>query len=274
MSTLYVSDLDGTLLLSSEHTSEYTNRTLNELIENGLLFSYATARGFLTASKVTSGLHMRLPLVVHNGAMIVDSADGRILHVNTFGAQAKPLLDDLLALGMQPVVYAVIGGETKLSFCGEPRTKGLAQFVEERKNDPRLRRVENLSQLYAGDIYYFNCIDDEEKLRPVYEQYRTQHHCVLDREFYSKVYWLEIMPRTATKASAIKQLQQMLGCEKVVVFGDGINDIDMFRMADESYATAYDCDDLKQIAKVVIGSNDDNAVAKWLLYRCSQERVL
>lgn len=80
--------------------------------------------------------------------------------------------------------------------------------------------------------------------------------------------------KEATKADAISQLKQMLGCDKVVVFGDGSNDVDMFRTADESYATANACDELKQIATEIIGSNDDNAVAEWLLYRCSQERVL
>lgn len=44
MTTLYVSDLDGTLLRSNQKTSAYTNRTINELVEKGMLFSYATAR--------------------------------------------------------------------------------------------------------------------------------------------------------------------------------------------------------------------------------------
>lgn len=41
MKTLYVSDLDGTLLQSNERTSEYTNNIINELVERGMLFSYA-----------------------------------------------------------------------------------------------------------------------------------------------------------------------------------------------------------------------------------------
>lgn len=41
MKTLYVSDLDGTLLRSNETTSDYTNRTINELVDSGMLFSYA-----------------------------------------------------------------------------------------------------------------------------------------------------------------------------------------------------------------------------------------
>ena len=48
---LYISDLDGTLLHSDETTSDYTNNTLNRLTQNGLLFSYATARSIHTAKK-------------------------------------------------------------------------------------------------------------------------------------------------------------------------------------------------------------------------------
>ena len=43
MKTLYVSDLDGTLLNSSQTTSEYTNNVINALADKGVLFSYATA---------------------------------------------------------------------------------------------------------------------------------------------------------------------------------------------------------------------------------------
>ena len=39
MKTLYVSDLDGTLLRSDITISEYTGRTINELAARGMLFS-------------------------------------------------------------------------------------------------------------------------------------------------------------------------------------------------------------------------------------------
>ena len=49
MKTLYVSDLDGTLLRSDETLSTYTCDVINELVEKGMLFSYATARSYHTA---------------------------------------------------------------------------------------------------------------------------------------------------------------------------------------------------------------------------------
>lgn len=265
MRTLYVSDLDGTLLHTDGRTSQHTNRVLNAMTAKGLLFSYATARGFQTARMVTEGLETRLPLVVHNGAMIVDSADGHVLRKNTFGEEAMPVLADLLSQGLQPVVYALIDGRQRLSVCGAPRAKGLRTFVEERKTDPHLRCVDRSDELYEGEVYYFTCIDEEERLRPLYEKYSDQHRCLFDREFYTKDHWLEIMPRSATKASAVKQLQQMLNCGKVVVFGDAINDLDLFAMADEAYAVRNACDELKAAATSVLPSNDEDAVANWLL---------
>ena len=51
LNTLYVSDLDGTLLRSNETISEYTSNIINSLIDRGMFFSYATARSLITAKK-------------------------------------------------------------------------------------------------------------------------------------------------------------------------------------------------------------------------------
>ena len=84
MKTLYVSDLDGTLLRSDETTSEYTNSVINNLTDRGMIFSYATARSLITAKKVTSGLRAEIPLIVYNGAFIVDNVTGEVLAANYF----------------------------------------------------------------------------------------------------------------------------------------------------------------------------------------------
>ena len=64
MRVLYVSDLDGTLLRSNETTSEYTNNVINRLTDEGMIFSYATARSLITAKKVTKGINAKIPLIV------------------------------------------------------------------------------------------------------------------------------------------------------------------------------------------------------------------
>ena len=78
--TLYLSDLDGTLLRADQRTSEYTNRVVNRLVDAGVHFSYATARSIDTAVRVTKGIEVDIPVIVHNGAFIVDSVTRHVLH--------------------------------------------------------------------------------------------------------------------------------------------------------------------------------------------------
>ena len=111
MSTFYVSDLDGTLLRSNERTSEYTNNVINSLTEKGMIFSYATARSLITAKKVTSGINAKIPLIVYNGAFVMDNRTGEILIANYFDNNVELVLDDLFTNNVYPIVYAYIDGK-------------------------------------------------------------------------------------------------------------------------------------------------------------------
>ena len=74
MKTLYVSDLDGTLIRSDQRTSAYTNDTINALVKEGMLFSYATARSYSTARKVTEAMVTRVLIP------LTDEPENRLYH--------------------------------------------------------------------------------------------------------------------------------------------------------------------------------------------------
>ena len=264
MKTLYVSDLDGTLLRSDETISEYTAQTINRLTNEGMLFSYATARSYHTAKKVTQGMEAKIPLIVYNGAFILDNVTGEVMCSNFFGEEAKGILDDFIENDLYPIVYAYIDNTEKFSFIPDKCSKAQAEFLASRKGDARTNAVFQKEQLYAGNIFYFTCIDEKEKLEPLYERYKDTCHCVFQKDIYSGEQWLEIMPLAASKSNAIRQLKEYLNCDKVVVFGDAINDLDMFQMADECYAVANAAPELKAIATQVIGGNNEDGVVKWL----------
>lgn len=265
MRTLYVSDLDGTLLRSDARISEFTARTINDLVQKGMLFSYATARSYVTGRKVTGGLEAQIPLIVYNGAFVVDNTTGEILISNYFGGEVRGVLDDLMLHGVYPLVYSVQKGREMFSYIREKSSRGMMEFLGTREGDPRDKPVHEERELYEGDLFYITCIDDREKLLPLYEKYRDRFHCVFQRDIYSGEQWLEIMPKETSKSNAVRRLREHLGCDRLVVFGDGINDMDMFEMADECYAVENAAEELKKIATGVIGKNDEDAVAKWLV---------
>ena len=165
---------------------------------------------------------------------------------------------------MYPIVYAYINGREKFSFVPELCTEGMKLFLESRRGDIRTNSVDAIDKLKEGNIFYITCIDEPQKLKPLYDKYKDRYHCVYQTDIYTNKQWLEIMPLKVSKSNAIKQLQEMLDCKKLIVFGDGKNDIDMFQIADESYAVANAHDDLKKYATGVILSNDEDGVARWL----------
>lgn len=264
MKCLYVSDLDGTLLRSDQRTSEYTNRVINDLTKQGMVFSYATARSLVTAKKVTEGLSAEIPLIVYNGAFIIDNVTEEILAAEYFDRRIQNLLDELFGLEIYPIVYAYIDKAEKFSFLPRRCTRGMVSFLDSRRGDIRTNRVSAPEELKKGDIFYITCIDGPGKLRPLYDKYRNLYHCVYQKDIYTGEQWLEIMPKAASKANAVARLKKLRGCDRVIAFGDGKNDIDMFEAADECYAVKNAHEDLKQKATAVIGSNDEDGVAGWL----------
>lgn len=264
MRTLYVSDLDGTLLRSNETISEFTSNTINILVEKGMLFSYATARSVYTAKKVTKGLNAKIPLIVYNGTFIYDNETSKLLVSNVFDERINDVISDLIKNNVQPITYAYIDGVEKYSFCEEKCSAGTKKFLNSRRGDERENPVDSEDELYKGELFHITCIDEEEKLRLLYEKYKDEYYCTYYRDMYTQEQWLEIMPPNVSKANAIKQLKEYLKCDRVVVFGDQMNDLDMFEIADECYAVENAIEELKELATGVIDSNDNDGVAKWL----------
>lgn len=268
MNTLYVSDLDGTLLRSDQRTSDYTNQVINTLAEQGVYFSYATARSFHTARKATKGMEARFPLIVYNGAFIVENGTGRILQAAYFQSEeAWEILTALLQHSVQPIVYSVTDTREQMRYIRAKMHPEARAFMDTRQGDLRDTPVDREAELVQGDIFYFTCIEEKEKLQSLYEAFREKYRCVYGKDIYSDAQWLEIIPKEASKAKAISRLKEMLGCDRVVAFGDGLNDVDMFELADEAYAVENAVPELKKKANAVIGGNNDDGVARFLVKR-------
>ena len=70
----------------------------------------------------------------------------------------------------------------------------------------------------------------------------------------------------------MKFLREKYDFDKIVVFGDNLNDLSMFKVADVKIAVENAKEELKKFADLVIGSNDNDGVAKWL--KNSYERII
>ena len=270
---LYVSDLDGTLMRSDGTLSPYTVRVINELTEQGIAFTYATARSVESARTITGGLKLQLPVITRNGCVLADNTTGKHLEKAVFTEAEVRLLKEMLPeLPEYGFVSCFTGEEMIKTYLPGKHTGGLQKYLDFYADDPRMRAVDSFDALFCGQPGYVTLIDEKDRIAPLYERMRQYPgwECIFQKDTYWDEYWVEICPQNCTKARAALKMKEQYGFRKLAVFGDSVNDLSLFRAADEAYAVENAIDALKEAATEVIGSNDEDAVANLLRSRADR----
>lgn len=270
MRTLYVSDLDGTLLRSDATLSNRTKEILCTLLEKGLLFTYATARSQHSAGGLTSALPLRLPVAVYNGALLVDPQSAGILSICAGKDAAwEALIAFFIENDIAPFVYSLQEGEECLAYreiyC---RHAGMRNYLDEKQGDKRLRPALSRENLFLGAIFYMTLIGGEREMLSLFSQIKGLRGlaCHLIEDVYRPgEFWLEIYDASASKAGALQRLREIINAEEVVCFGDNQNDIPMFKAADRCYAVENAYPALNEIATGIISGNEADGVAEFIL---------
>ena len=106
--TLYISDLDGTLLNSRAEVSEKSKAIISRLItEKNILFSVATARTPATVVRMLDGIENRLPYIVMTGAAMWNN--GLVNRRYIRPEEVDYLLEACRKTGVRPFVYSFDG---------------------------------------------------------------------------------------------------------------------------------------------------------------------
>ncbi len=265
--TLFVSDLDGTLLNRDSTLSPATVHTLERLTSEGMLFTYATARSIHSASIVAGGFTPKLPAVYHNGGIRAEPSTGRTIFSAVFSEGQRREMEELLKrYPPMPLVFSFINGEERVSWDAGQENEGIQNYLQHRKGDKRLRPLKGKQGLLDGDVFTMTYIESRENLEGLHRAFLARGYTsvVFQQEIYREEYWLEVMPNGTSKAEGILRLKELLGCDRVVCFGDALNDLPMFREADFCFAVENAAPELKAAADGIIGSNQEDGVARWL----------
>ncbi len=266
---LYVSDLDGTLLNSEQRISSVSIKIINDLIEKGMKFSIATARSFTSAQKIIKPLNLKLPMVLHNGVFVFDPVERKNILSNYMDNDSACEIAKLfMEMGISPIVYTRDENEESKVYYKGIFNDGEEHYIKDRlaSNDRRFTQTDDLLSCFSKNVITILAIGKKEELVPAYKYVTGKYDftCHYTVDIYSKAVWLELTHKNANKRDAIKYLKDFMGFEKLVCFGDNLNDIPMFEIADEKYAVENAHELLKKNATGIIGCNDDDGVAKYL----------
>ena len=267
--TLYISDLDGTLLNKNAELSEYTAGALNRMIADGLHFSVATARTAASAFHILAGVRWNIPLVLMNGVLIYDPAQKRYTQILSLTAEtASAVIAAFGSLGVTGLMYQLTGSEQRTYYESLAR-KPIRDFIEERASryNKKFIRTDSFSGIPPEQIIYFTILDTHDNTKRVYDALATLSGIsqFMYKDIYSSDLWyLEIHNEHASKQNGVDFLRGQYGFERVIGFGDNLNDLPMFAACDEKVAVANARDEVKAAADAICGPNEDDGVVRWI----------
>lgn len=270
---LYIADLDGTLLNNDKKVSRYSRRVINTYLARGGNFTIATARTLATTEKVLAGLPLTIPVVLMNGAAIYDLRQGvydQVVGIPAKTAQAiAGILEECCITGF---MYAIDANRLH-TYYDALNTPALKTFHDEaaRKYNKVFEPVARLiDQTGDGNIVYFTLMDEYAPLHRIAQRLNglTGLNVMLYSNIYSDTLWyLEVYSAEASKCHAVQYLRRRYAFDRVIGFGDNLNDLSLFAACDEGYAVANAVQELKDQATGVIGDHNSDGVARFIAER-------
>lgn len=275
MKTLYISDLDGTLLNEHALISDETANGINALIEKGLNFSVATARTHATVEKMLKKVNISVPVILMNGVAIFDLKEKSYVSVQNISKNGKNILFNAIKEYLHSgFVYCIDNNELSTYYenTDSPNAK---QFIEEREKiyGKKFTHVESFFDCMNRNVVYYSIDDKKEKLEKAYKAISecADLHAEFYRDIYNQDHWyLEVCASTASKKNAVNTLRKLFDFDRVISFGDNLNDIPMFQASDEAYAVANAKEEVKKAATAVIDSNTNNGVVKFICQKTKE----
>lgn len=268
LKTLVISDLDGTLLKNDGTVSGNTRDMINAFTESGGYFSVATARSPATAVPILKGTDINAPSVMMNGVFIYDIKNRKSLKTFSLSEEnACRVIDIFHRHGKAPFFFNFTGDYLNVQF--EALNLDVhKRFYDDRKNSgfKRFEKVESMHTVAGAQPVYFSLVDRYEDIKPIYDEVTLINgvNAVIYKDTYTPYWYIEIFSELAGKKNGVEYIKAKFGFDRVIAFGDNLNDLPMFEAANESYAVANAHSKVKAAATGIIGTNENDAVARYL----------
>ncbi|MGN1276416.1 MAG: HAD family hydrolase, partial [Floccifex sp.] len=277
-----VMDMDGTLLNSKNEISENTKKILLSYQKQGTQLILASGRSYHRLLDIAHSLDM----FTYGGYFI--EVDG--IGIYDVKNDKRHVLKTMEIHEFKDLVSYLMTLEVEVQVCQE---NALYAYIPSRliSIKEKLKKEWNLDKdhpLTAGpwkelfdmripykEIHYFHdaneikgislkvqIMDCEEKIEEVYRL--LKQHYTGQYEFFRTSYrQIEILPFGYSKGKTLQRIMKMnhIRSDEVVAFGDGENDISLFEVVDSSYAMGNARDYVKEKAKFVTKTNDEEGIA-------------
>lgn len=250
-SLLIVFDLDGTLVDDALQVKEADLKSIERVRQFGVKATVATGRTFDSALPFVEKLRIELPVIICNGAAIIEPTTGKLLYQRSIPAEMmRTVLSKTADYDLDILIYT---DPVKGSPCTNLLNLRLSDFIllegieEVELND----LTEVVRRKPVVKVQVVGKTEELSDLRTSILSVDSKVSMVMTKDDY-----LEIMPPGTSKGESLRELCSFLKMPlaHTLCFGDGRNDIELLRFAGIGVAMANAHDDLKQSADLTTSS--------------------
>lgn len=255
---LFVTDLDGTLLVSASTVSKRNIAAAQAAAKAGVTVTIATGRMYKAALPVAQALGVDVPIITYNGALI-KTTSGKEL----YAAYLPPeVVAEVASFAQERGWYIQSYSHDELLFpVYDEHSRG---YEQAQAIKGRLVGWDGLrSPEYTQAVSKMLCITDDESETEQRIREFNDHFGGRIVAVRSKADYAEITCPGVSKASGIQRLAERLGIsiDETMAIGDGDNDIPMLKAAGHSVAMGNAVPEVKAICDYVTGDCEADGFA-------------
>ena len=255
-----ISDMDGTLLTEKKTIPEENLNAIKYFRDNGGCFTCASGRIYKKMIFYSDILEMTDPIISHNGAVIYDLKNDRVLYKKflegRYKAIIKEIFDDYPFIGIEAytehdVIFFKYNDYIKKHIADE-------NFADD-LNSINWHDFDMITPEWCK-ILMANSPENNDMLEKVLPKKYPDFQFVR-----SEAHYYEILPPNISKGAAAKGLMDILGrpMDKLYAIGDNMNDAELLAESKVGIAVKNASEGLKKSADFVLDyTNEECAVAR------------
>ena len=259
-------DIDGTLLGPDGEVCDGARDALQRARCAGLRAVLCTGRRFRTALPVQEALGLEGPIVLHNGALVKESTDGRTLAARTLSpALCREAIAALRRHG-PPLVY--VDGYPEIDIVTErgPAHATQAEYLAEHRGHCRF--VDDLAREALEGVLMVSVMADAATVESLGARAaralgpRIHRHEIHNHGYGGRI--LELLAPGSGKWPALRLLAEAWGidADEIAAVGDDLNDLELVREAGLGIAMGNAVPAVRAVADLVAPSHAEQGIAR------------
>lgn len=257
---LVVSDMDGTLLDGEGRVPAGFAPMISALRAAGVVFAPASGRQLANLRAVLGPEVDDAPIIAENGTLVVQGQEE--IHIDTLSsaqaAAAVTTVRDLRLDGHD------VGAVLACSRCAYIERQDPAFLEQADRYYEALEVVDDLMERPLDDVLKVATFDFDDVENGSSQALAA---AVPDAQtVVSGKHWTDLMPMAASKGRALAALQRRLGITpaQTAVFGDYLNDLDLFEHSELSFAMRNAHPGIHAVAAYTAPANTEDGVLRTL----------